>query len=61
MTAVKQEYEEPRITCYGELTELTQGQARGNTFDGNFNIGQTTPPAFLSCQPGHPPPCFTIP
>ena len=58
MTAAKPEYERPEITYYGELTELTEGQTKGNHFDANFNLGQVVPPAFLSCRPG-PPPCFS--
>jgi hypothetical protein len=60
MVTSKPEYERPEITYYGELTELTEGQSNGNTFDGNFTTGQTVPPAFLSCRPGGPP-CVTFP
>jgi hypothetical protein len=61
MNSVKiEEYEKPQITCYGDLTDLTEGQHTGNTFDGNFVIGDPLPPAFLSCVPGRVP-CITIP
>jgi hypothetical protein len=61
MTAVKiEEYERPQITCYGDLTELTEGQKHGNHFDASFVVGQPIPPAFLSCLAG-PPACITLP
>lgn len=60
MTAAKPEYERPKITSYGELTELTEGTNHGNTFDANFHVGQPFTANILSCRPG-PVPCVTLP
>jgi hypothetical protein len=32
------EYEEPKVTDYGDLTELTAGAADGNFLDKNFPV-----------------------
>jgi hypothetical protein len=40
------EYEAPRIEDYGDLTELTAGQAVGTLFDKHFNQGEHIPPNF---------------
>lgn len=61
MTAAKPEYERPKITSYGELTELTEGTNHGNTFDSNFHVGQPFTPNILSCRGAGCPGAVTLP
>jgi hypothetical protein len=64
-TAADVVYEKPKITVYGDLTELTAGQYTGNVFDNNFHTGQPFQGNILSCV--LPPPhgaipfCITLP
>jgi hypothetical protein len=58
-------YEKPRITVYGDLTELTAGQHTGNVFDQTIPQGTPFKGAILSCvlpaPPGAIPVCVTLP
>jgi hypothetical protein len=45
-TEREQEYTQPQIRDYGEVTELTAGLSHGNRADATFKIGQ--PVSFLS-------------
>jgi len=61
----KKAYEKPKITVYGDLTELTAGTNTGNTFDSSFQAGQPFRGNILSCvlppPPGTIPVCVTLP
>jgi hypothetical protein len=64
-TAAKSVYEKPKITVYGDLTELTAGTHTGNVFDQSLSVGQLFTGAILSCvippPPGGLPVCITLP
>jgi hypothetical protein len=58
-------YEKPKITVYGDLTELTAGTHTGNVFDSSFTVGTPFTGAILSCvipaPAGALPFCVTLP
>lgn len=64
-TAADVVYEKPKITVYGDLTELTAGTHHGNIFDSSFHAGQPFRGNILSCvipaPAGALPFCVTLP